>query len=106
MEKQRVSSLFSGHSQVFGGLSNECQLARVCPPQFKESDNAWSIYAETICSKKVDITKWKWKSLKRIEKISQVLCLYTILGTHGLMNQDTVAVAGWMLSEMLLEIPQ
>ena len=33
-------------------------------------------------------------------------CFQGVLGTFGLRHEDKEAVAGWMLSEMLAEVPE
>ena len=105
MEKKPPSPLFSGKLEYMGGLSNERELAKICPPQFKES-NPWSNYAALVIAGMVKITNWKWKTFDEAEKQMQKEYLCNLIDTFDLSHEDKVAVAGWMLSEMLVEVPQ
>jgi hypothetical protein len=49
---------------------------------------------------------WKWKSGDLTERRRQSTCFIGFLGTFGVSNHHKEAVAGWMLSEMLIEVPE
>ena len=105
METQTATGLFAGQPQVLGGLSNEDELARACPVEFKNR-NPWSNYAMRLFYSGGNIANWKWKSNDEAERSRQMGCLHGLLGTFGLPHEDKGAVAGWMLSEMLAEVPE
>ncbi len=96
--------LFAGEPGFFGGLSNETELAELCPAGFK-TDNPWSDYASRLFSMGGSSRNWKWKSDDGDVCKRQMGCLHGLLGTFELSHQDKLAVAGWMLSEMLAEVP-
>jgi len=97
--------LFAGEGQLFGGLSNEEELIEICPAEFKNG-NAWSSYAMALFYEGANIKNWKWKLTDNKAKGHQLSCLKGLLGTFGIPHQDKLAIAGWMLSEMLNEIPE
>lgn len=99
------SLLFEGTPAPMGGLSNEDALVRACPEEFKR-DNPWSDLASKVFFLGVDASKWKFKSTDKDEKRKQMLCFRGLLETFGIAHQDKEAVAGWMLSEMLAEVPE
>jgi hypothetical protein len=96
--------LFSGNPEPFGGVSNEDELAKACPKDFQH-DNPWSNYAMELFYSGGNIKNWKWKSEDKEVKNKQFACFHGLLGTFGLRHEDKEAVAGWMLSEMLEEVP-
>lgn len=105
METQAATPLFGGEPEFLGGLSNENELAVACPDEFKD-DNPWSSYAMKLFFSGGKIANWKWKSDDPSERRRQMGCFHSLLGTFGLPHEDKEAVAGWMLSEMLTEVPE
>ena len=105
METQTTSPLFAGQPWPLGGLSNERELAKTCPPKFKNG-NAWSSYASRVFFGGANIANWKWKSDDEAVRRHQKGCFHGLLGTFDLKHEDKEAVAGWMLSEMLTEVPE
>lgn len=97
-----MTSLFEGKPSICG-LSNENELVRICPPEFKKR-NAWSEYASHIFFAGANASAWKWKNLA--ERPKQISCFNALLGGFDLSHEDKIAVAGWMLSEMLAELPK
>jgi len=97
--------LFSGSPEMLGGLTNEDDLAKACPEEFQR-DNPWSEYASKLFFMGGSIKNWKWKSEDNKVKGRQFACFRGLLGTFGLPHEDKEAVAGWMLSEMLMEVPE
>lgn len=97
--------LFSGKPQVFGGLSNELELEEVCPSEFRE-ENSWSDYASKIFFMGADISKWKWRETDPEERKKKLQCFDGLLGSFGISHEGKEAVAGWMLSVMLEEVPE
>ncbi|MEX0895534.1 MAG: hypothetical protein WDZ94_01185 [Patescibacteria group bacterium] len=97
--------LFQGEPQPLGGLSNETELANNCPASFRQ-DNPWSNYAQILFVKGASIENWKWKASASEMRWRQFNCLRGLLGTFALGHKDKLAVAGWMLSEMLAEVPE
>ena len=104
-EKDPVETLFSGKPGFLGGLSNEDELAEVCPEEFKK-DNPWSDYASRMFFGGANISNWKWATDDETIRKTQKACLSGLLGTFGLDHQDKEAVAGWMLSKMLTKVPE
>ena len=100
-----ITILFSGKPGFFGGLSNEAELAQACPKEFKTS-NPWSDYARRLFYTGGNIANWQWKSEDEDERNHQRACFNGFLGTFGVSTQDKYAVSGWMLSEMLTEVPE
>lgn len=97
--------LFAGNPKIFGGLTNEDELARLCPKEFQDN-NSWSDYAMKLFFRGGNIANWKWKSEETATRRHQRGCFSGLLGTFGLSHGDKTAVAGWMLSEMLSEVPE
>jgi hypothetical protein len=100
-----MEKLFAGKSSPFGGLSNEAELVKECPAEFMK-DNKWSSFASKIFFNGAHTENWDWKTTDKDEAIKQFICLRGLLGTFGIKHEDKEAVAGWMLSEMLNEIPK
>jgi hypothetical protein len=96
--------LFAGHPGILGGLSNEDELAKLCPKEF-EKNNPWSDYAMKLFFCGGNIANWKWKTDDTVTRRHQRDCFSGLLGTFELSHNDKTAVAGWMLSEMLAEVP-
>jgi len=101
------NKLFSGKPEIGGGLSNEQELVKICPKNFKKEwhHNKWCDAAMTIFFSGGKIGHWKWRSQDEEEKKHQLLCFRSLISGWGLPHEDKTAVAGWMLSEMLIEIP-
>jgi hypothetical protein len=97
--------LFAGQPGILGGLSNEDELAGLCPEEFKNK-NPWSDYAMKLFYRGGNIANWKWKSNYGSARRHQRGCFSGLLGTFSLPYQAKTAVAGWMLSEMLSEVPE
>ncbi len=97
--------LFAGKPEIFGGLTNEDELAKKCPEYFQQY-NPWSEYAMKLFYNGGNIKNWKWKSDDDKVKGRQFACFSGLLGTFGIRHEDKEAIAGWMLSEMLQEVPE
>lgn len=104
MSTQTITQLFAGQPGLLGGLSNEEELAGACPSEFRKY-NPWSEYAMQLFYRGADISDWKWKSENESERKWQSLCFNALLATFGVSHRDKEVVAGWMLSEMLTEVP-
>lgn len=98
------STLFSGTALGFGGLSNEKELVAACPQEFKKT-NAWSYAAMMYLCGEVNASAWTLKSPDDAERQRQRHCFRGLLSGFDLSHEDKAAVAGWMLSEMLSEVP-
>lgn len=97
--------LFSGVPHSSGGLSNEEQLVKRCPPRFWFG-NPWSKFARLFHAKGADVRQWTWRVQDTRAQTKQLHCLVGILGSQNLPEHLKVATAGWMLSEMLVELPE
>ena len=96
--------LFAGKPGFLGGLSNERELVRHCPADFKRG-NKWTKAASTIFFRGADPSKWAWRTTDRGERQKQLACLRGALMGFDLKHEDKEAICGWMLSEMLTEVP-
>ncbi|HOX29757.1 MAG TPA: hypothetical protein P5080_00020 [Candidatus Paceibacterota bacterium] len=99
------SKLFAGKPLPLGGLSNEEELVKECPAEFKNG-NPWSSLAMGIFYQGARISNWKWKSPDLAIRKHQLNCFYGLIGSMDIKHQDKKSVAGWMLSEMLTEVPE
>jgi hypothetical protein len=99
------SKLFAGHRLLFGGLSNEADLAKELPVEFKLG-NAWSSLAMGIFYNGCDTSNWKWKSPDPKVRKHQMDCFNGLLQSFEIDHFVKGPVAGWMLSEMLVEVPE
>ncbi len=100
-----TEQLFNGEPMPLGGLSNEEKLAKLCPDEFQRG-NPWSDYAMTLFYRGGKISNWSWKSYDDQIKGRQMACFKGLLGSFGVSHEGKTAVAGWMLSEMLTEVPE
>ena len=99
--------LFTGELLRPKGLSNEGTLAIECPQEFFDPDNPWSSCAASYILKgRTDLRGWKWKTNDQQTRIQQVLRLEEIVSGSSLDADHQRAVAGWMLSEMLRQVPK
>jgi len=80
---------------------NESMLVEECPVEFR-GDNPWSNYVDRGGS----VENWKWKSDDKTKRTRQMDCLMAINDHSSLSNENKRAVMGWMLSEMLTEVPE
>jgi hypothetical protein len=103
MEQNR-KMLFEGVPQMLGGLTNEVALTRACPEEFRE-ENPWSEYAMKLFYCGGGIRNWEFKTQDQETQNKQFGCFQSFLGTFGVPHEDKEAVAGWMLSEMLVKVP-
>jgi hypothetical protein len=102
-----TSVLFSGHPIVRGGLSNEEELARLCPSEFLDTHDPWhNCIAEGEFWGRNE-QAWKWKNPNPDVQAQQKKCLDNLLdGSRQVLPITTRhAIAAWMLSEMLEEVP-
>jgi len=99
-----MKELFEGKAGMLGGLSNEEQLVKLCPAQFKQ-ENKWSKYASELFFSGGNKKNWQWKTSDKEEQKKQFACFRGLLSTWGIKHEHKEAVAGWMLSEMLTDVP-
>jgi len=99
-------ALFAGIPLPFGGLSNEKELAELCPPEFQEYDNPWHSYASKVAVLGASVAEWQWRSDYPNTCKRQMACLRGLIGTFEIKHEDKLAVAGWMLSVMLTTVPE
>lgn len=103
MSEEKIKQLFAGEPNPFGGLSNEQELTKIFPKEFNER-NKWSDLASSIFFGGANTEDWKFKDKTQRQK--QLNCLRGLLGTFGISHGAKEAIGGWMLSEMLVEIPK
>jgi hypothetical protein len=104
-EKMANETLFSGKPKGLGGLSNEDELVTACPDEFKK-ENPWSVLAMQLFFNGGKIGHWKFKTQDKNVRSVQLACFKGLISTFGISHEDKEAVAGWMLSEMLEEVPE
>ncbi len=100
-----TKELFKGTPGILGGLSNEEELVRKCPEKFWQ-DNPWSRYALWVFARGANIKNWEYRAEEEKVRKRQLGCFKGVLGTFNLSQEAKLAVAGWMLSEMLEEVPE
>ena len=95
--------LFAG-TVDFAGLSNERELVAQCPPEFRRC-NPWSNYAMELFFNGGSLKNWKWRDADPAHQRHQRIRFVALLSGFGLPHESKEAIAGWMLSVMLLEVP-
>jgi hypothetical protein len=92
---------------IYGGLSNQDELVKACPEEFKNENSKWSLYVGKLIESGGKTENWKWQIDDNYERGRMYSFFKTLLkNTGGLPAADCRAVAGWMLSEMLTEVPE
>ena len=106
-EVRRASQLLFSGEILIGRLSNENQLVKTCPKHFRTEwlTDEWCKTAQDMFFKGSDTSKWAWKTNDKEERSKQIQCLHLTLSSYDQQHEDKIAVAGWMLSEMLTEVP-
>lgn len=98
------TALFAGQIGGFGGLSNEDELVKMCPDEFREK-NEWSQAMKFFNKEHIASENWKWRSSDQEERKKQLFFLFALCVSLDLSDKDKEAVAGWMASEIFSEIP-
>ena len=98
--------LFSGTPGPLGGLSNERELAAQIPAEFRRHNNQWTRLASSIFFSGANLKHWTWRTPDRQTRMRQLTCLQAVLTGFDLKHEEKEALAGWMLSEMLMEVPE
>lgn len=106
METQTASLLFSSNLCPTSSFSDGQRLIEMCPSRFGHG-NSWSDAALLLFleNDNVDTSDWKWRSDDQATRDHQKNCLYGLLSTFCLTCYHKKALAGWMLSEMLTDVP-
>lgn len=89
------------------------ELFKQCPAQFKRTDNPWKAFATKMRrgGGHVNGTGWNPKS-KDPALVERQIAWVLVLGAYGKTDRTPLgelrhdAIAGWMLSEMLAEVPE
>lgn len=105
MGLQEAEKLFAGSCMPRGGLSNARELGELCPAEFR-GDNPWTKAATEFFHLRLKPSNWHWASKDSKECLIRLSCFLGIFASTSLVYDDKMAVAGWMLSEMLAEVPQ
>jgi len=100
-----LTILFEGMVLFDGGLSNETELLNSCPEEFK-GDNPWSEYVARVFYEECSTINWRWKTDSGKERAIRIAHLVSLLDSQTLNQEEIFSVAGWMLSEMLKEVPE
>lgn len=101
-----TTDLFAGTPSPFGGLSNERELVAVIPDEFRRHNNAWTRYAGTVFFRGADLRSWKWRATDAQTQKRQMACFKAAISGWDLAHEEKEALCGWMLSEMLTEVPR
>jgi hypothetical protein len=101
---EKMEILFSGDADGMGGLSNEEDLVRLCPKEFNMG-NSWCVRIYNMTYEVMDTHSWKWREKNPDKQKHQLDCLKNMMSSLFVPFDEKVAVGGWMLSKMLLEIP-
>ena len=96
--------MFTGSPDALGGLSNQEELAKKCPEEYK-IENSWSEYANKYFFNGADTSNWEWQSENGKERERQIKCFLGLMGSK-LKPKDIKAVSGWMLFKMLKTVPE
>jgi hypothetical protein len=92
---------------LFGGKINLLdmnQALRDCPAEFKNGSD-WSTYVGK-CINGLHTADWKWKIPSGDERGIWLGRLAFLLYSPKFRIEDRICIGGWMLSEMLKEIPE
>jgi hypothetical protein len=101
-----TAQLFSGTPGPLGGLSNELELVKHIPKAFRPYENPWSTYAMSVFYGGGSTANWKWRSDDPQIRRQQLLCWKAALNSFETQHEDKASLTGWMLSEMLTEVPK
>ena len=96
--------LFSGQISL-SGLSNWQEIVEATPPEFT-CTNEWSEYAMNLFYSGGSMKGWKFRTTDSIERARQAMYLQALLGDFRPAHEDKEAAAGWMLSQILTEVPK
>lgn len=97
--------LFGGTPGALGGLSNERELLKQIPAEFRNHHNPWTSYANSVFFNGANTAEWEWRSSVPLEIRHQRQCFHAALSGFDLQHEDKEALCGWMLSEMLTGVP-
>jgi hypothetical protein len=105
--------LFEG-KWLNGRLTNEISLIRDCPLEFQTPINPWTDYVLTLFKNGGGMfTNWEWQRFyaneraNEAEKSKRQRCFADMFRTSNssFPPAKRATVLGWMLSEMLVEVP-
>lgn len=88
--------------------TNEIDLHRHCPPEFRDSANPWNVYARRLFYEGGMFTSWDWNLMSRADKADLEKKFTNLLRATNsqLHDDDRVAILAWMLSQMLSAVPE
>lgn len=98
--------LFSGTVNIIGCLSNEHELVKHIPKEFRDWNNPWCRHSMDIFFRGGNTKDWKWRSSDQQVRNQQLRCWKAALSSFETKHEDKVALVGWMLSKMLTEVPK
>jgi len=105
IDKAVTGVLFSSTVEA-GVLSNERRLVHMCPDEFMDDDNPWAQYVMKIATEGCDVSSWKWLTDDEDAREIQFGHFCFLLGASHLSHNELKGLAGWMLFNMLEEIPE
>jgi hypothetical protein len=79
------------------------QVLRECPDEFKKT-GPWTRFAAKLMIIGLDSSNWKWK-ISSEERYKWIIKLVYLRGSPNFTIEDKMYIGGWMLSEMLSEVP-
>lgn len=88
--------------------TNEFDLLRHCPAEFRDSENPWNVYASRLFHEGGMFTSWDWKQMSRADKAELEVKFTNLLRATNsqLSDENRVAILAWMLGEMLSDVPE
>ena len=110
-----IKEPFTGHpNSDFTSLTNENEVLEKCPKGFFQKDNPWSNYTSHFLKKREEdeekvILTIHWRYFPESsdeERRHQITCFETILISPNLSIKEKKAISGWMLSKILVEVPE
>ncbi|MEN9407549.1 MAG: hypothetical protein RLZZ455_765 [Candidatus Parcubacteria bacterium] len=92
--------LFVGEAEFLGGLTNEAELVKLCPEEFRDSENPWHERLRLLAVDGI-VPGMAWSAVDEDELRVQKACLRGLYMSFGISQEDKNATAAWMLSCMM-----
>jgi hypothetical protein len=98
-----VQEVFATDSRC-GWQINALAIAESCPIEFFADGNAWAASAARLYGT-FSSDSWKWKVIDPSIQERLILSILCLLSSIWIDKEKKLAIAGWMLSDMLHEAP-
>jgi len=103
---EAVTEMLFSSTVKDGVLKKERELAGMCPIEFMDDDNPWAQYVMKIATEGGDTGNWKWLTDDEDAREIQFGHFCFLIGASHLSHNELKGLAGWMLSNMLEEVPE